>query len=214
MLFEKIQILRTTGKTYTRLMNIVCLLLILLNTQPGHSSMQNSDIQLETQFGKSPGSNIVLVNIHQQTLHLYRNGELIKSYPVSSSKFGVGNREESFKTPLGVHRITKKIGDDAPIGTIFKARINTGRLAEIIKTDAPSKDDYVTSRILWLEGLEPDKNRGDGIDSYQRYIYIHGTAEEGRIGKPASQGCIRMLNADVIELYDLLETGTLVNIIE
>lgn len=176
--------------------------------------MQDSNTQLETRFGESPGNNIVLVNIDQQILQLYRNSELIKSYPVSSSKFGIGNRAESFKTPLGAHRIAKKIGGDAPAGTIFKARVNTGRIAEIITTNAPSKEDYVTSRILWLEGLEPDKNKGDGIDSYQRYIYIHGTAEEGRIGEPASQGCIRMRNADVIELFDLLETGTLVNIIE
>ena len=176
--------------------------------------MQNSDIQLETHFGQSPGDNIVLVNINQQTLHLYHNGELTKDYPISSSKFGIGNQVESFKTPLGIHRVAQKIGDGAPPGTIFKARVNTGRSAEIITTDAASKDDYVTSRILWLEGLEPGKNKGEGIDSFQRYIYIHGTEEEGRIGRPASQGCIRMRNADVIELFDLLDVGTLVNIIK
>ena len=176
--------------------------------------MQNSNTQLEARFGQSPDNNIVLVNINQQTLHLYRNNELTKSYPISSSKFGIGNQVESFKTPLGVHRVAKKIGDGAPVGTIFKARVNTGKTAEIITTNAASKDDYVTSRILWLEGLEPGKNKGEGIDSFQRYIYIHGTAEEGRIGQPASRGCIRMRNMDVIELFDLLETGTLVNIIE
>ena len=176
--------------------------------------MQNSNTQLEARFGQSPDNNIVLVNINQQTLHLYRNNELTKSYPISSSKFGIGNQAESFKTPLGVHRVAKKIGDGAPAGTIFKARVNTGKTAEIITTNAASKDDYVTSRILWLEGLEPGKNKGEGIDSFQRYIYIHGTAEEGRIGQPASRGCIRMRNIDAIELFDLLETGTLVNIIE
>ena len=176
--------------------------------------MQNSNTQLEARFGQSPDNNIVLVNIDQQTLHLYHNNKLTKSYPISSSKFGIGNQVESFKTPLGVHRVAKKIGDGAPVGTIFKARVNAGRTAEIITTDAASKDDYVTIRILWLEGLEPGKNKGEGIDSFQRYIYIHGTAEEGRIGQPASRGCIRMRNMDVIELFDLLETGTLVNIIE
>lgn len=214
MLPKTIHILPAISNKHTGPLNIVCLFLMLLSTQPGHSSMQNSNVQLETRFGQSPGNNIVLVNINQQTLHLYRNNELTKSYPISSSKFGIGNQVESFKTPLGVHRVAKKIGGSAPPGTIFKARVNTGRTAEIITTDAASEDDYVTSRILWLEGLEPGKNKGEGIDSFQRYIYIHGTAEEGRIGKPASRGCIRMHNADVIELFDLLKTGTLINIIE
>ena len=214
MLPKKIHILPAILSKHTWLLNIVCLLLLLLSTQPGHSSMQNSNTQLEARFGQSPGNNIVLINIDQQTLHLYRNNELTKSYPISSSKFGIGNQVESFKTPLGVHRVAKKIGDGAPVGTIFKARVNTGKTAEIITTNAASKDDYVTSRILWLEGLEPGKNKGEGIDSFQRYIYIHGTAEEGRIGQPASRGCIRMRNMDAIELFNLLETGTLVNIIE
>lgn len=194
---------------------IVCLMLLAFNVHAGQILMNAISIkQLETSFGQSPGSNIVLVNIKQQTLQVVHNGEITRNYSISSSIFGIGNQENSFKTPLGVHRVAQKIGEGAPFGTVFKARVDTGKVTNILTTDTSSKEDYVTSRILWLEGLEQDKNKGAGIDSFQRYIYIHGTAEEGRIGRPASQGCIRMRNADVIELFNLLEIGTLVNIIE
>lgn len=199
---------------------IVCLMLLALNVHSGnvHAGQtvmnESSTQQLETNFGQSPGGNIVLVNIKQQTLQVVHNGEITQDYSISSSKFGIGNQGNSFKTPLGVHRIAQKIGSGAPSGTIFKARIDTGKIANILTSDEPSKEDYVTSRILWLEGLEQGKNKGTNIDSFQRYIYIHGTAEEGRIGRPASQGCIRMRNADVIELFNLLKVGTLVNIVE
>lgn len=189
-------------------------MLMLTDIQAGQPLMNDTLDQLEARFGVSPGRNIVLIDIGQQQLRLYHNGQAIREYPISSASNGVGNREGSFKTPLGTHRIARKIGDDAPSGTIFRGRVNTGKITEIITTDLAGEEDYVTSRILWLEGLEPDKNKGKGIDSFQRYIYIHGTAEEGRIGRPASKGCIRMRNADVIELYDLLETGTLVDILE
>ena len=96
---------------------------------------------------------------------------------------------------------------------IFKERINTGRYAEIHHTDYDSDEDHVTSRILWLEGLEEGFNKGGNVDSFNRYIYIHGTPEEGLIGKKASHGCIRMFNHDVIELYDLVQEGTKVNIV-
>lgn len=199
---------------------IVCLIILALNVRSEnvHASQtvmnESSTQQLETYFGQSPGGNIVLVNIKQQTLQVVHNGEITRDYSISSSKFGIGNQENSFKTPLGIHRVAQKIGDGAPSGTIFKARVDTGQIANILTADETSKEDYVTSRILWLEGLETDKNKGAGIDSFHRYIYIHGTAEEGRIGAPASRGCIRMRNADVIELFNLLKVGTLVNIVE
>ena len=111
-----------------------------------------------------------------------------------------------------MHEIKEKIGDSVIKNTIFISRINTQRLAEIISDDIDTPNDYVTSRILWLSGLEDGENRGPGIDSYSRYIYIHGTQEEGLIGQKASHGCIRMFNDDVIYLYKKVSKGTKVYI--
>ena len=155
----------------------------------------------------------ILVDIGQQRLFLLDSrGDLIISYPISSSSYGEGQIENSFKTPLGNHIIKEKIGADASKNIIFKERINTGRFAEIYHNDYDSEDDHVTSRILWLEGTEEGFNKGGNVDSFYRYIYIHGTPEEGLIGEKASHGCIRMFNQDVIELFNLVEKGTKVNI--
>ena len=157
-------------------------------------------------------NNIIIVDISEQRLYLYNNDNLVQSFPVSTSKYGEGQIENSFKTPLGLHEIKIKIGDKAPINTIFTARVNTNKTAEIQITPNDTEDDFVTSRILWLDGLENGLNRGVGVDSYSRYIYIHGTHEEGLIGQKASHGCIRMFNNDVIDLFDLVSEGTKVQI--
>ena len=106
----------------------------------------------------------------------------------------------------------KRQGHNAPINTIFTARVNTQKKAKIQKDPDNTDDDFVTSRILWLDGLEEGINRGPGVDSYNRYIYIHGTHEEGLIGQKASHGCIRMFNNDVIELFEIVKEGTKVYI--
>ena len=156
----------------------------------------------------------ILVDISQQRLFLLDSrGELIISYPISSSSYGEGQIENSFKTPLGKHIVKEKIGVDASKNIIFKERVDTGRFAEIFHSDFDSEDDHVTSRILWLEGTEKGFNKGGNVDSFYRYIYIHGTPEEGLIGKKASHGCIRMFNEDVIELFSLVDKGTKVNIV-
>ena len=161
------------------------------------------------------GDQALVVDVPGQRLYLYESGELVGSFPVSTAERGTGNREGSMKTPLGLHRIDEKIGADAPRGMIFRGRRPTGELAEILTgPDERAAHDDVTSRILWLEGLEPGVNRGGEVDSKQRYIYIHGTPEEGRIGQPASHGCVRMTNADVITLFDRVREGALVDIIE
>ena len=152
------------------------------------------------------------VDISQQRLYLKQNDDLIKSYPISSSKYGEGSTENSNMTPLGLHVIKEKIGTDVPINTLFISRINTKRTVNIENSRNKTKDDHITSRILWLDGLEEGKNRGKGVDSYSRYIYIHGTHEEGLIGEKASHGCIRMLNNDVIDLYNYVNIGTKVYI--
>jgi hypothetical protein len=179
--------------------------------------------KLEGQFALKDEDMAIVVIISEQKLFLIKDRQVIKLYSVSTSKYGIGNEYGSYKTPLGTHRIQDKIGDGAPIGTIFKSKINTGRIAEITTTTEDLTDeDYVTTRVLPLEGLEYGINRGekvqDGdtrtVDSYKRAIYIHGTPEEGLIGTKASHGCIRMINTEVIELFDIVETGTLVEIVE
>ena len=148
---------------------------------------------------------LLYVDIESQTLIHLEKGEILSIYPISSSFYGTGSKKNSLKTPLGRHEIFKKLGGDLPINAILKGRVWTGAIADVIKEPIDTDFDHVTSRILWLDGLELGKNRGNDIDSRERYIYIHGTAEEGLIGRPASDGCIRMYNRDVIELFDLVD---------
>jgi len=153
------------------------------------------------------------IEISSQRLFLKENGQIIRSYPVSSSSFGEGQIENSFKTPYGKHKIKTKIGTNVNKNNFFISRQHIPQSATIIHEPIDSKDDFITSRIMWLEGEEEGFNRGGSVDSFKRYIYIHGTHEEGLIGQKASHGCIRMLNHDVIELFELVSEGTVVNIL-
>ena len=148
------------------------------------------------------------VDISEQRLYLIENSLIKASYPISTSKYGEGSVENSFKTPLGEHSIKEMIGEEAELNTIFTSRINTKRSATIIDQFEDTDNDYVTSRIMWLDGEEDGYNKGGNVDSFNRYIYIHGTHEEGLIGTKASHGCIRMFNYDVIELFNLVNIGT------
>ena len=148
------------------------------------------------------------VDISEQRLYLIENSLIKASYPISTSKYGEGSIENSFKTPLGKHSIKEMIGEEAEINSIFTSRINTNRSATIIDQFEDTDNDYVTSRIMWLDGEEDGFNKGGNVDSFRRYIYIHGTHEEGLIGTKASHGCIRMFNYDVIELFNLVNIGT------
>jgi len=151
----------------------------------------------------------IRVNIGEQTLYLMNEqGDVEREYPVSTSKYGVGNESGSEKTPLGLHRIKDKIGGSMPINMVMVGREPKGLLQDCINEGMELPDDVITSRIMWLEGMEPGRNQGGYVDTYNRYIYIHGTSEENKIGTPASIGCIRMLNEDVIELYRLVDIGT------
>ena len=144
------------------------------------------------------------ISIRDQRLTLTRDGEVVRSYPVSSSRFGIGAEEGSMKTPLGKFRIAEKVGHDAAPGTIFKARVPLGP-----NDPLPDTEDFVTTRILWLDGLD-----AENANTRDRFIYIHGTKHEGKIGTPDSHGCIRMRNADVIELFQLVDETTQVVIRE
>ena len=152
------------------------------------------------------------ISISEQRLYLYKNEEMIRSYPVSSSAYGEGQIENSLKTPLGMHEVKTKIGTNVKKYHFFVSREHIPQKVNIIHRDIDSEDDYITSRILWLSGLREGFNKGTNVDSYKRFIYIHGTHEEGLIGKKASHGCIRMLNHDVLELYKLIPEETTVNI--
>jgi len=152
--------------------------------------------------------NSIRVNVGEQMLYLCNeDGEVISQYPVSTSKYGTGSENGSEKTPLGLHRIKNKIGGSMPINMVFIGREPKGLLEDCIKDGIELSEDVITSRIMWLEGMEPGRNQGGYEDTYNRYIYIHGTSEEDRIGTPASIGCIRMRNADVIDLYRKVEIG-------
>jgi UDP-N-acetylmuramate--alanine ligase len=159
-------------------------------------------------FMGDPGEVFLLQSIERQRLFVCRNMTVVATFDVSTSRFGAGIRENSFKTPLGIHRIKEKIGAGAPLGRIFKDRQDTG-----IDWDRVSSDDnLILTRILRLEGLEEGINRGAGVDSYERYIYIHGTGREDLVGAPLSQGCLAMRNQDMIDLFDMVEAGALVYI--
>ncbi len=144
------------------------------------------------------------VSVRDQRLILTRDGEKLRSFPISTSRFGIGTEEGSLKTPLGNFRIAEKIGDNAAPGTIFKARVALGPADSL-----PDTEDFITSRILWLDGLDEHN-----ANTHDRFIYIHGTKHEDEIGTPASHGCIRMRNADVIELFELVDETTQVVIRE
>jgi hypothetical protein len=156
---------------------------------------------------------IIYVSINEQKLFHMTSEEIIQSYSISSSKYGIGNKQGSNKTPLGLHKIKEKHGKKTPKNGRMIGRVFYGEIAKIFQDKSISETDDVTSRVLWLEGIEKGINKGDGIDSYKRYIYIHGTSEEGWIGQPASHGCIRMKNKDVIDLFKEVSIGTFVLIL-
>jgi lipoprotein-anchoring transpeptidase ErfK/SrfK len=144
----------------------------------------------------------IRIHVPSQTLDLIDGGEIIRCYAISTSRFGIGTEPGSYKTPAGRFRISEKIGDGAPPGEIFISRVPTGRFGE-----ENDEHDHVQTRILWLDGTDPDN-----ANTHDRYVYIHGTNAESRLGTPASYGCVRMSNLDVIDLYDRVPVGAAVEI--
>jgi len=153
--------------------------------------------------------NSIKVSIAEQKMRLYdEEGNLLHEYPVSTSKYGTGNQNGSEKTPTGLHRIKDKLGGSLPVNEVFIGRVPHGSLEDCIERGVELPDDVIMSRIMWLEGMEPGRNQGGYVDTLQRYIYIHGTNHEDAIGTPSSIGCIRMRNADVVDLFRLVEIGS------
>ena len=147
----------------------------------------------------------IVISTRDQKLAVLDRGTLLTTYPVSTSKFGLGDYSRSSRTPLGELEVAKKIGDNAPLGAVFKDRIRTG---EIVAPNSPGRDPIVT-RILWLRGRE-----AQNANAFGRYIYIHGTPEERVIGRPASYGCIRMRSSDIIQLYNIVGVGAAVTVVD
>ncbi|PZR76147.1 MAG: hypothetical protein DLM73_03360 [Chthoniobacterales bacterium] len=153
---------------------------------------------------RAEGPSRVIISVKEQKLLLMENGAKLATYPVSTSKFGLGDSWGRMTTPLGFLQVAEKIGDHAPVGAVFRNRRFTG---EIIKPNAPGRDPVIT-RIIWLRGLQASNEH-----AFSRCIYIHGTPEEKTIGRPASYGCIRMKSSDVAALYAQLPLGTIVEIV-
>src|SRR5205823_12667142 len=164
-----------------------------------------SVISATSAFAIAPldNSNQLIISVRDQRLMLLRNGNKVAMYPVSTSMFGLGDAWGRMTTPLGYLAVEKKIGDNVPVGAVFHNRRLTG---EVLQPDTPGRDP-ITTRIIWLRGLE-----AQNAHAFQRCIYIHGTQQEKTIGRPASYGCIRMKSSDVAALYDRVPIGTLVQI--
>lgn len=150
------------------------------------------------------------ISLRQQRLTLQNGTSLLASYPISSAANGAGCQKNSGCTPLGRHTVRAKIGAGAPINSVFVGRRATGELCTPALMAAHPERDWILSRILWLSGSELGRNRLGEVDTMQRYIYIHGTPDSNELGKVGSHGCIRMHNADVIALFDLVAVGTTV----
>lgn len=159
----------------------------------------------------------LLINIAEQTLVVYQKQNAVRTYAVSTAKNGIGSQQDSGCTPLGQHVIAQKIGGDEPINAVFVGRVPTGEIYSADLSAEHPQRDWILSRILRLAGLEEGVNKGSnsqgGCDTYQRYIYIHGTPDDESMDMPLSHGCVRMRNQDIIELHMQVEEGTAVSIV-
>ena len=172
----------------------------------------NVDIVLNTDI-----ATVLVINIAQQNLTVYQQNKKTAQYPVSTAKNGMGSQQDSGCTPLGKHVIAEKIGGSAPWNAVFIGRVPTGEVYSVDFGIQHPERDWILSRILWLSGLEEGLNKGSNsqgsCDTYQRYIYIHGTPDNEPMGAPYSHGCVRMRNQDIIELFEQVEEGTPVTIV-
>ncbi len=186
-------------------------------TEPASAPKQGLvDLLVEYLEIRYPGveleGDILYVSVARQTLFHVKGSRLVQEYSVATASNGLGSQKDSYRTPTGLHYIGEKIGKKVPPFGILKDREFIGLLAE--RDPLGDDKDWITSRILWLEGMEPGHNQGGNVDSHDRYIYIHGTANERSVGRPSSRGCIRMLNSDVIALFEQIPLGTLVVVLD
>lgn len=164
-------------------------------------------------LGIKPADRSLVVRLGLQTMQFVKSGTLVKTYVISTSRRPPCNVKDSLGTPCGMHEIAERLGAGQPPGMVFKARVPTGRhFSELPLAD--TEHNLITSRILWLRGLEPGVNLGGNVDTHARYIYIHGTNHEDKLGTPLSAGCVLMRNLDIIELYEVVRTGDQVLIVD
>lgn len=163
--------------------------------------------------GIKPAERLLHVSISRQELEYYAAGALQRTFPVSTSSAPPSNERNSLGTPRGLHEIAERIGGGQPPGMVFVGRVATGHHFRELSA-AENERNLITTRILWLRGLEPGVNAGGSVDSHDRYIYIHGTNHEDRIGRPASGGCVQLRNLDVLELFEAVRAGDWVNIVD
>ncbi len=150
------------------------------------------------------------VDIGRQSLTLEADGRVLKTWPVSTARNGPGERIDSGCTPRGIHRIRIKVGAECPLNTVFVGRRPTGEIySRALEASYPERD-WILTRILWLTGVEPGFNRGGDCDTLRRFVYLHGCPDAEPMGVPASHGCIRMRNADIVDLFDRVDVGTMV----
>lgn len=155
----------------------------------------------------------IVISIAHQQLQLFNQGQLVQTYPISTALKGSGNRKGSYQTPLGRHYVRAKIGAGQAPNTVFIGRRPSGEIySPELAQHAPERD-WILTRILWLCGCQVGFNRLGEVDTMQRYIYIHGTPDSEPMGVPLSHGCIRMRNRDIIELFEQVECGTMVEIL-
>ncbi len=165
-------------------------------------------------LGIKPADRVLVVRIAEQTMQFFRKGVLVRSYVVSTSKRPPSNVKNSLGTPRGLHEIAERIGAGQPPGMVFNnARVPTGKHFREIEMDHAAGN-LITSRILWLCGLEPGVNAGCEVDTYARYVYIHGTNHEAGLGTPQSAGCVLMGNRDIVALYEEVRVGDQVLIVD
>lgn len=156
---------------------------------------------------------LLLVDVPTQELRCIQGDRIEKVYTIATARNGLGETEGSECTPRGWHAIHQKIGENDPVGTVYKGRKPTGEIYSQNLAHAQPDRDWILTRILWLTGLEQGKNLGGTVDTLRRYIYIHGCPDEIELGKPSSHGCVRMHSADVIDIFGRVEVGTKVLII-
>ena len=151
---------------------------------------------------------MIYISIKSQSLSLLRiDGSIEKQYTISSALNGIGSTNGSYKTPLGLHYISETYGHADPLNTVFVARRKTGEIYSQCLAEKNPNRDWILTRILRLSGLEPEYNMGGNVDTYNRYIYIHGCPDDIKLGAPGSHGCIRMRNSDIVELFSLVNSG-------
>lgn len=155
---------------------------------------------------------ILYVSVHRQRMYHLHRGMLGQEYVISTATNGLGHERDSYRTPTGLHRVAEKHGEGVPLAGILKDRGYTGEVADLEQPD--KAQDVITTRLLWLDGLESGINKGGTVDSYDRMIYIHGTGDESCLGRPASRGCVRMSNQDVLDLFDRIPVGSWVVILD